>query len=88
MGRSNPTYRNRLDDLMSRFERFRDGLREESRDAFDRLWEHAHGHAHAASYMNTRRPGTVAVFSMLLGMQRQLDRIESRLEEIEREIEF
>lgn len=83
MGRTNSTYRNHLDELKSRFSRFRKGLRGDSQGSFDRLWEHAHRHASAASYMNTSQPGLAAMFSMMLGMQRQLDELEERIDELE-----
>lgn len=83
MGRTNSTYRNHLDDLKNRFKSFRRGLRYEYRDSFDRLWEHAHRYSGAASYMNSSRPGTVAVFSMLVGMQHQINDLEQRLGDLE-----
>lgn len=86
MGRTNATYRNHLDELMSKFERFRQGLRSDAQDAFDSLWEHAHRHASAASYMNTSKPGLAAMLSMMVGMQRQLNEMEERLEELEKEL--
>lgn len=85
MGRTNATYRNHLDELMSRFERFRRGLRSDAQEAFDSLWEHAHRHASAASYMNTSQPGLAAMFSMMVGTQRKVEELEDRLEELEEE---
>jgi hypothetical protein len=68
---------------MSRFERFRRGLRSDAQRAFDRVWEHAHRHASAASYMNTSKPGMAAVLSMMVGMQREIQQLEQRIEELE-----
>lgn len=83
MGRTNATYRNHLDSIVDRFLPFRKALRSENQSYLDELWEHAHRYAHAADYMNSKNPGIPAMISIMLGVQRQLDELEERVEELE-----
>lgn len=83
MGRTNATYRNHLDSLVERFKPFRKALRGENQKYLDKIWEKAHRYAHAADYMNSSNPGVPAMISVMLGMQKQLDELEERVEELE-----
>lgn len=94
MGRTNATYRNRLDELIDRFKPFRKALRDQNREYLDSLWEKAHGFAQAGAYMNSPRPGLPAMVSIMLGLQREiaenrekLEKIEQRLGEIEEDVQ-
>lgn len=87
MGRTNATYRNHLDDFMDRFSSFRRALRKENKTHLDSLWEKAHSFASAGSYMNSTSPGIVATVSIMLGLQKQLDELEKRVERIEQRME-
>lgn len=86
MGRTNATYRNKLDEFMERFGPFRRALRKENKDHFDSLWEKAHGFASAGAYLNSTEPGTTAIFSMMLGLQKDIERLEKRIEELEEDV--
>jgi hypothetical protein len=87
MGRTNSTYRNHLDTFFERFKTYRKGLRQESQQAYDRLKEKAHGHAHAASYLNSGRPQLPAFLSMLVGIQKETQRNSDEVERLEVEVE-
>lgn len=83
MGRTNSTYRNRLDSFMESFQPFRKALRKQYRPHLDSLWEKAHRHASAAAYMNSSNPGLPAMMSMMVGLQNEIRELEERLEELE-----
>ncbi len=86
MGRTNATYRNHLDSFIESFNPFRKALRRENREYLDKLWEKAHRYASAGAYMNSSDPGLPAMVSVMLGLQKDIDRIEHRLERIEEEV--
>ncbi len=87
MGRTNSTYRNHLDSFIQRFEPFKKAVRRENRKYVDSLWEKAHCYAHAGAYMNGSNPGLVAVVSVLVGLQKELDSNRSEIREIKERLE-
>lgn len=87
MGRTNATYRNHLDKFIDRFKPFRKALRKKNQDYLDQLWEKAHIHASAAAYMNSSKPALPAMISMMIGLQKEIEKNRKKLEEIERKIE-
>ena len=80
MGRTNPTYRDRLRGLEERWSDYRHTLRRRDREAFDHLWEHARAHADAGGYLNHQNPMVVVLFSMLLAQERRIEDLEAELE--------
>ena len=88
MGRTNATYRNHLDRFIERFEPFRKGLRKENKQYVDMLWEKAHSYASAGAYMNPSNPGLPAMISIMLGLQKDIDQLENRLDSLEQELEI
>lgn len=80
MGRTNPTYRALLEAIETRWGAYRRALRRRDQPAFDRLFEHAHAHADAASHLNAEDPLWPAVVSMLLEHERRLSALERQLE--------
>ena len=87
MGRTNDTYRNRLDSFIESFSPFRRALKNDEQDYLDGLWEKAHSFAYAGAYMNSTRPGLVAMMSMMVGIERDMKQMEERIEAIEEEID-
>lgn len=86
MGRTNSTYRNHLDEFMQSFQPFRKALRKDRKNFFDMLWEKAHSHAQAGSYMNSFRPEIPALVSMMLGLQAETSQNQESIEEMRCEI--
>lgn len=84
MGRTNSTYRNHLDSFIDRFKPFRKGLREENKQYLDGLWEKAHRYASAGAYMNPANPGLPAMISIMMGLQKDIEDLEKRIEELEK----
>lgn len=83
MGRTNSTYRQHLNSFINSLRPIRKSLRAENKSYFDQLEEEAHSFAQAASYLNYSNPRLPALFSMMLGNRRKLEKIEKRVENLE-----
>lgn len=83
MGRTNPTYRDFLDEYEQRWQKYRRGLRRQYQPEFDRLFEHARQHADAAGYMNATDPEVAVLMSMLLAHELVLADLTAALERLE-----
>ncbi|MFD1646341.1 hypothetical protein [Haloarchaeobius litoreus] len=79
MGRTNPTYRDRLREFEERYQPFRRALRYEHQLDFDRLFERADATAHAASYRNATDPAVATLLSMLLAHEAEIRELHERL---------
>ena len=86
MGRTNATYRNHLDNLVSRFQSFRKGLRHENQEHFDSVWEKAFEHAAAAAHMNASSPGLPALISIMVGQQKEISQLSEQVEELKEKV--
>lgn len=80
MGRTNPTFRDRLRGLEEEWARFRRGLRRRDRAHFDRLFVQAHEHADAAGLQNAHDPLRPVLVAVLLAQERRLARLEAELD--------
>jgi uncharacterized membrane protein YccC len=69
MGRTNGTYRQHLDAYEQRCQSFRQALRRERKPDFDRVFERARNHAHAAGHLNGPDPERAAILSMLVAQE-------------------
>lgn len=85
MGRTNGTYRQHLEKFFKRLKSFKEELRSGNRKHFNDLEEKAYSNAHAASRLNHSSPGMPAFLSMILGLQKQINEIEGRIEKLEAE---
>lgn len=83
MGRTNPTFRDLLRALETRWADYRRALRYDDQAHFDRLFEHAAAHADAAGYLNPGDPMEPVLVSMLLEQQKAIDRLRDRLAAVE-----
>ncbi len=75
MGRTVPTYRMHLESILSSWTDYRRALRKRDRDLFDRLAVKARQHASAASFCAHLDPLETALLSILLEMQREIDKL-------------
>jgi len=73
-GRSVPTYRMTLEEIISDWKEFRRALRREDREAFDALVNRARQHSSAASYQASADPVETIFLSMLVDMEKELGR--------------
>jgi hypothetical protein len=78
MGRSVPTYRMKLEELIAELAPYRRALREEDRAAFDALMNRARRYASAAGYQASADPMETAVLSMLLGLEKEMEALKGR----------
>jgi len=72
MGRSVPTYRLKLEELIAGLGDYRRALREEDRRAFDALMNRARRYASAAGFQASSDPMETALLSMLVGIEKEL----------------
>ena len=73
MGRTVPTYRLHLETILDRWTDYRRALREKDRELFDRMVEKARMHSSAASFCAHLDPVELAMLSILLEMQREIE---------------
>jgi len=73
MGRTIPTYRLHLESTLNDWMDYRRALREKDREAFDRLLNKSRQHASAASYCAHIDPSILAILSILLEMEREME---------------
>ena len=73
MGRTIPTYRLHLESILNDWMDYRRALREKDREVFDRLMNQARQHASAASYCAHMDPTVLAILSVLLEMEKEIE---------------
>lgn len=77
MGRTNPTFRDRLRGLETEFSDYRRALRRRDRPHFDRLFEHGRAHADAAGVLNHADPTVPLLVAALLEHERRIAELEA-----------
>ncbi len=83
MGRTNPTYRDALRAIETRWADFRRALRHRDKPRFDRLFEYAREHADASGLLNHHNPIIPALFSIDLKQEARIETLEKRVELLE-----
>ena len=83
MGKTKPTYRNRVQEHRSDWRRMRKYLRKHQKPAYDRLWEHADNLSDATGQANPRDTMNGVLLSICLGQQLDIERLEERLEDLD-----
>jgi hypothetical protein len=83
MGRTNPTYRDRLSKLEQDWNGYRRALRNSEQPHFDRLFDHGRDYAHAAGYLNHPTPEIPLLVSILLAHERELAALNDRVTALE-----
>ena len=76
MGRTNLTYRNRLQAIENEWQPFRRGLRAGEQPYFDQCFNYAAEHADAAGYQNPVDPWPALLLSIVIEQQRRIERLE------------
>ena len=84
MGRTNQTYRNRLENFKKRFKPFKKALRSEDKKFLESIWEKAFYHASASSYMNPRDPAAAAIVSIQVEQEKEIHRLKRRVDELDK----
>jgi len=85
MGRTNQTYRNRLENFKNKFKPFKKALRNDDKKFFESIWEKAFYHASASSYMNPRDPAAAAIVSIQVEQEKEIHRLKQRVDELDKE---
>ena len=83
MGRTNPTFRDRLERLRADWSDYRRALRRRDEPHFDRLFEHARAHADACGYLNHDSPIVPVLLSVALEQQAKIAALEDRVAALE-----
>lgn len=83
MGRTNPTYRDRVRATEEQWSSYRRALRRRDKDDFDALFEYARTHADASGYLNHSTAEIPILVSIALEHQKHLTELEDRLATIE-----
>src|SRR2546430_11115441 len=73
MGRTIPTYRLHLESILNDWMDYRRALREKDRGVFDRLLNKSRQHSSAASYCAHIDPSILALLSVLLERERDIE---------------
>jgi hypothetical protein len=83
MGRTNPTFRDRLPGLRDEWADYRRALRRRDREHFDRLFDHARAHADACGYLNHDSPIVAVLLSVALEQEAHIAELQDRLTALE-----
>jgi hypothetical protein len=81
MGRTNRTYRDRMESLREELSPYRRALRHRDQDAYDQLWKHARNHADAAGHLNLSRELDAVLLSIVVAQERRITALETQLED-------
>ncbi|MEM3851790.1 MAG: hypothetical protein QXP70_02195 [Methanomassiliicoccales archaeon] len=78
MGRTVPTFRNEMERIIERWERFGKALRREERQYLERVIEKARKHSDAASYAALQNPLECMLLSILVEQEIEMDLMRRR----------
>ncbi|WP_265109164.1 hypothetical protein [Halosolutus halophilus] len=87
MGRTNPTYRDRLRRLEEDWQPFRRALRQEFQEEFDQLFDHGRGFADAAGIQNEMTVMEPFLISVCLAQEFRIEELESEIKELRAEFD-
>ena len=79
MGRTNPTYRDRLSTIEDEWGAYRRALRREDQYILDHLFVYARDHADAAGCLNHSDPLAPIWMSIALEQDRRISELEARI---------
>jgi hypothetical protein len=83
MGRTTPTYRDRLDRVEREWRPYRRALRRADRSRFDELLAAARDRADAAGHLNHADPLAPVWMAVALEQQRRLDELRRRVDALD-----
>lgn len=84
MGRTNPTFRDRISAIEDDWQPFRRGLRTRDQPHFDACFDAAAAHADAAGYQNPVDPWPAVLLAIVIEQQRRIDTLEQHIAESNR----
>jgi hypothetical protein len=83
MGKTNPSYRDKINHFEKEWQPFRRALRRHHQEYFDELLVQARNHADAGHYQNPVEPKWGVLVSICLAQQRELAALKERVEALE-----
>ena len=86
MGRTNPTFRDRIRALEDGWQSYRNGLRKRDQPHFDACFDAAAAHADAAGYQNPVDPWPAVLLSILIEQQRRIETLEQHVEAMQSDL--
>jgi len=75
MGRTVPTYRNTMAQVLGEWKAFRKALRKHDREIFDRLVKRAMEHASAASFQASSDPVEMIFLSIFMEQEKEIRKL-------------
>lgn len=88
MGKTNPTYRQLLDEWLDDWQHFERGLRHHQKEAFADVLDGAKAHADAAGYANPTASEVTeyALMSILVEQQQQLNDLQDEVADLQQRL--
>lgn len=83
MGRTNPTFRDRLREIEREWDEFRRPLRRKDQLRFERLFVYAREHADAAGHLNHPDPMAPVWMAIALEQEKRIEVLEERVESLD-----
>lgn len=83
MGKTNPTYRDALQQTRQQYAPAERAVRGQFRPAWDTIWAHAENHADIMHIHNPTDPMEGILVSICLGQQLEIADLQDRLDELE-----
>ncbi|KXA90465.1 hypothetical protein AKJ62_00800 [candidate division MSBL1 archaeon SCGC-AAA259D14] len=87
MGRTVPTYREVLEEERKKWREFKNSLKEEEREVFEKLMEDCELHVSAGSQVKSPNPFREMAMSMLLEQQKEIRSMKKKLDRLEKQLE-
>lgn len=84
MGRTVATYRQRLKHIIQEWNGFKQALRREDRERFERLMQMAQRHANAAGYQPRVNSMESVFMSILVEMEKEIEILREKVDKYER----
>lgn len=81
MGRTTPTYRQKIKNMKSKWSKFREGLKKEDKKYFDRIFERAQFFADAGSYANHPNSSSTVILSVLVSQEKEIQKLRDKIDE-------
>ena len=83
MGKTQPTYRDRVDRFEEDWSQYRRALRRRDQHLFDEIMEHIHAQAMAGGAQNHREPRWTFWIATAIGQQKQINDLQERVDALE-----
>lgn len=83
MGKTNPTYRQLVQQWVDNYDPFKRALRRQHREPFEEMMSYAFTHACPGNALNNPTPNEPILVSICLEQQRRIEELRERVDELE-----